>query len=128
MTKEKHYFRQYEFHYEMVISKGRGKLTPKAEHILILIAKNVIRKKERNYNTIDDRNDCVQQGLLHMFLNWRNYNHLKYENPGPYFTEIFKRGIAEGINLIQNKKSYNDEAIKMISIDRANEGQGLHNI
>ena len=52
----------------------------------------------------------------------------KYESAFPYFTEIFKRGLADGINLINNKKSYNDDVIKMISIDRANEGKGLHNV
>jgi len=122
------YLDDRELYYQMVVSKGKGKLTPRAEQLLILIAKNTIRKKERNYNTIDDRNDCIQQGLLHMFQNWKNFNHKKYESAFPYFTEIFKRGLADGINLINNKKSYNDDVIKMISIDRANDGKGLHNV
>lgn len=122
------YLEDRDLYYELVISKGKGKLTKKAEQMLILIAKNTIRKKDRNYNTVDDKNDCIQQGLLHMFMNWKNFNHRKYDNAFPYFTEIFKRGISDGMNILSNKKSYNDDVIKMISIDRSNDGKGLHNV
>jgi len=120
------YLNDRDLYYEMTLSKGRGKLTRKAQDMLILIAYNTIRKKERNYNNSDDKNDCVQQGLLHMFQNWKNFNPRKYETAFPYFTEIFKRGLADGINIINNKKNYNDDKIVMISIDRANDGNGLH--
>ena len=122
------YLEDRDLYYQLVISKGRGKLTRQAQEMLILIANNTIRKKERNYNNMDDRNDCIQQGLLHMFQNWKNFNPKKYDTAFPYFTEIFKRGLADGINIINNKKNYNDDKIIMISIDRANEGNGLHNI
>ena len=68
------YLDDRELYYEMVVSKGKGKLTRRAASLLILIAENTIRKKERNYNTTDDRNDCIQQGSLHMFQNWKNFN------------------------------------------------------
>ena len=120
------YLEDRELYYELILSKGKGQLTPKAQEMLILIAKNTVRKKERNYNSVDDKNDCIQQGLLHMFQNWKNFNYKKYDNALPYFTEIFKRGIADGMNLLNNKKSYNDDVVKMISIDRSNDGKGLH--
>jgi len=122
------YLEDRDLYYQLVLSKGRGKLTRQAQEMLILIANNTIRKKERNYNNIDDRNDCIQQGLLHMFQNWKNFNPKKYDTAFPYFTEIFKRGLADGINIINNKKNYNDDKVIMISIDRANDGNGLHNI
>jgi hypothetical protein len=122
------YLDDRELYYEMVISKGKGKLTSRSQELLILIAQNTIRKKERNYRTSDDRNDCIQQGLLHLFQNWKNFNPQKFDSAFPYFTEIFKRGLADGMNVINNKKSYNEDKIRMISIDRANEGKGLHNI
>lgn len=122
------YLEDRDLYYQLVLSKGRGKLTRQAQDMLILIANNTIRKKERNYNNIDDRNDCIQQGLLHMFQNWKNFNPKKYDTAFPYFTEIFKRGLADGINIINNKKNYNDDKIVMISIDRSNDGNGLHNI
>ena len=122
------YLEDRDLYYQLVVSKGRGKLTRQAQEMLILIANNTIRKKERNYNNIDDRNDCIQQGLLHMFQNWKNFNPKKYDSAFPYFTEIFKRGLADGINIINNKKNYNDDKVIMISIDKANDGNGLHNI
>ena len=120
------YLEDRELLYEIIISKGRGKLTERATELLILIAKNVIRKKERNYNSTDDRNDCYQQGLLHMFANWSSFDHRKYSLTLPYYSEIFKRGMADGLNILNNKKSYNDDFIRMISIDRSNDGKGLH--
>lgn len=120
------YLNDRDLYYEMKLSIGKGKLTRKAQNMLILIANNTIRKKERNYNSSDDRNDCVQQGLLHMFQNWKNFNPKKFDTAFPYFTEIFKRGLADGINIINNKKNYNDDKIIMISLDRANDGNGLH--
>ena len=120
------YLEDRDLYYQLVLSKGRGKLTRQAQEMLILIANNTIRKKERNYNNIDDRNDCIQQGLLHMFQNCKNFNPKKYDTAFPYFTEIFKRGLADGINIINNKKNYNDDKVIMISIDRANDGNGLH--
>ena len=122
------YLDDKELYYEMVISKGKGKLTTRSQELLILIAKNAIRRKERNYKTSDDRNDCLQQGLLHLFQNWNKFNPDKFDTAFPYFTEVFKRGTADGLNIINNKKSYNDDKIRMISIDRANDGKGLHNI
>ena len=120
------YLEDRDLYYELCLSIGMGKLTRKAQGMLILIANNTIRKKERNYNNSDDRNDCIQQGLLHMFQNWKIFNPKKFDTAFPYFTEIFKRGLADGINIINNKKNYNDDKIIMISIDRANDGNGLH--
>lgn len=121
-----HYLEDRELYYEMVISKGKGKLTRKSKEMLILIADNTVRKKERNYRTTDDKNDCKQQGLLHLFQNWKSFNPKKFDSAFPYFTEIFKRGLADGMNVINNKKSYNEDRIRMISIDRANDGKGIH--
>lgn len=123
-----HYINDDELYYEIVISKGRGKLTPKAKRMLILIAQNTIRKKEANYNSIDDKNDCLQEGMLKMFEKWRGFNEKKYRSALPYFTEIFKRGIAFGYNTIYNKKSYKNDDVKLISLESSNDGKGLHNI
>lgn len=120
------YLNDSEFYYEMIISKGKGKLTKNAENMMILIAENTIKKKEKNYNSSDDKNDCFQQGLLHMFLNWKSFNHERYNGAFSYFTEIFKRGTADMTNTIMCKRSYNDDIVKFISIDRSNDGKGLH--
>jgi len=114
-------------YYEIVLSKGKGKLTKNAEKMLILIGNNTIRKKEKNYRNDDDRNDCLHQGFLMMFQNWRNFNEKRYKNALPYFTEVFKRAIAGGLKEIYNIKNNNNRIIT-ISLDYSNDGQGLHNI
>jgi hypothetical protein len=121
------YLEDDELYYEIVLSKGKGRLTKKAERMLILIGNNIIRKKEKYYKSKDDRDDCLNQGLLMMFQNWRNFNEKRYKNALPYFSEIFKRAMAGGLKEIYNIKP-NREKITMISLDSSNEGQGLHNI
>ena len=98
------YLDEDEFYYEIVLSKGKGVLTKKAEIMLIKIANNFIKRKSDHYKTDDDKNDCVQTGLLFMFQNWNNFNNKKYKTAMPYFSEIFKRGIAQGYNELRNKK------------------------
>ena len=121
------YLDDNELFYEIVLSKGRGMLTKKAERMFVLIGENMIRKKNNMYKTQDDRNDCLQTGLLFMFEKWMNFNEKKYKLALPYFSEIFKRGMAQGYNDLTNKKT-NQEKIIMISLDSCNDGEGFHNI
>ena len=79
------------------------------------------------YKTSDDKFDCMQQGILMMFQNWNGFNEKKYSSAFPYFSEICKRGIAGGLNVIYQKKN-NQESPRMISLSHSNEGKGLHNI
>ena len=62
-----------------------------------------------------------------MFQNWQNFNEERFENALPYFTEIFKRAIAGGLNEIYNIKPNRDKIIS-ISLNSSNDGHGLHNI
>jgi hypothetical protein len=122
------YLNDNDLYYEIVLSKGRGKLTRTAEKMFILIAKETIRKKEASYKNKEDKEDCMQQGLLRMFENWKGFNEKKFSLALPYMTEIFKRGIADGWNTISNKKSYSEDNLVFISLDSSNDGKGLHNI
>jgi len=121
------YLDDHKLYYEIVLSKGKGQLTKKAERMLILIGENTIRKKEKNYNSLDDRNDCLQQGFLMMFQNWESFNEERFDSALPYFTEIFKRAMAGGLKEIYNIKTNRDRVIT-ISLNSSNSGQGLHNI
>jgi len=121
------YLEDNELYYEIVLSKGKGKLTKKAENMLILIGNNIIRKKEKYYRNPDDKNDCLHQGFLMMFQNWKNFNEKRYKNALPYFSEIFKRAMAGGLKEIYNVKN-NKDKVTMISLDSSNDGHGLHNI
>ena len=84
-------------------------------------------KFDRKYKTSDDKFDCMQQGILMMLQNWKLFNEKKYSSAFPYFSEICKRGIAGGLNVIYQKKN-NQDSPRMISLSHSNEGKGLHNI
>lgn len=118
------YLDDNELFYEIVLSKGRGSLTKKAERMFVMIGENMIRTKM--YKTQDDKNDCLQTGLLFMFEKWTNFNEKKYRLALPYFSEIFKRGMYQGFNDLINKKT-TQEKIVMISLDSCNDGEGFHN-
>ena len=123
----KKYLEEDDFYYEIVLSKGKGLLTKKAERMLILIGNNMIIKLKNRYKTEDDMDDCLQTGLLFMFLNWNSFNEKRFKVAMPYFSEIFKRGAADGYNKLLNKKS-NQDGITTISLDSCNDGEGFFNI
>jgi hypothetical protein len=120
------YLQNKELFIEIVISKAQGKLTNPAKKMLEMLAKKTI-KKFRYYNN-EDKMDCYQSALLDMFSNWYNFNDEKSDNAFAYFTEIFKRGSAKGLNQIYVKKGDSLNQIKIISIESSNDGQGLHSI
>lgn len=121
------YLDDTEFYFEIMISKGRGKLTPKSQKMIILIGERMIQKFENKYKTEDDKFDCMQSGILSMFKNWQNFNEKRYHQAFPYFSEICKRGIAAGLNELYQKKN-NQTPPKMVSLSSSNDGKGLHNI
>lgn len=127
MSAKKGYLNEDDFYYEIVLSKGKGILTRKAEMMIKLIGDNTIIKLKNRYKSDDDRDDCLQSGLLYMYLNWNSFNEKRFKVAMPYFTEIFKRGTADGYNKLLNKKS-NQEGIMTISLDSCNDGEGFFNI
>mgnify|MGYP000926613723 FL=1 len=120
------YLNNKELYIEIIISKAQGRLTRNAEKMLEILAKKTIKKMR--YYSNDDKLDCYQTGLLDMFENWYNFNEDKSTNAFAYFTEIFKRGLARGWNNLYKKKGDNEHQIKLISINGANDGNGLHSI
>lgn len=120
------YLSNKELYIEIIISKAQGRLTRSAEKMLELLATKTIKKMR--YWSNDDKLDCYQSGLLDMFQNWYNFNEDKSINAFAYFTEIFKRGLAKGWNDLYKKKGDNEHQIKLISINGANDGNGLHSI
>lgn len=117
------------FTYQILISKGKGKLTKEAETMLIDLAYNAIRKK--TYYCSEDKDDCVQLSLYNMLNNWQSFNPDKTDNAFAYFTEIHKRSTAEMLNTLYLKKGLNKEDqkyIKTISINSINNGQGMYNL
>ena len=119
------YLSNKDLYYQIIVSKAQGRLTRKAQSYLELLG-NKTHKKMRYWNN-DDRLDTLQSGLLDMYSNWYNFNEEKSKNAFAYFTEIFKRGIAKGFNDIYKKKGLQGEDVRTISINSANEGQGMQN-
>lgn len=120
------YITNKKLYYEIIVSKGRGTLTRKAQKMLELIANRTINKKP--YYNPDDKFDCLQSGLLDLFSNWYHFDENKSRNAFAYFTEIFKRGMMKGFNKLNKKKGANSEDITMFSLDSSNDGLGMHNI
>lgn len=123
-----YYLKDVDLYYEIVLSKGKGYLTPKAEHYIQLIATNLIKKKRKHFRNPDDMMDCMQNGILIMLEKWMNFDENKFKQALPYFSEIYKRGIAAGYNNIYGKKNHQQNNVKFISLDSSNDGKGLYNI
>ena len=116
-----------ELYAEIMVSKGRGRLTPRAAKLLIILAQKAIRKMP--YYNPDDRDDCIQTGLQIMFSNWHNFNPDKFTNAFAYFTEVFKRGIAQGFNELHRKRGEDKtNKIRTVSINSSNDGAGMFNL
>jgi len=84
------YIDDTEFYYEIIISKGKGKLTKKSEKMIIKIGEEMIKKFERKYKTTDDKYDCMQQGLLMMFQNWQGFNEKNIHQLSHIFQKFVK--------------------------------------
>jgi hypothetical protein len=115
-----------ELYPEIIVSKGTGVLTRRAEKLLLTLANKAIAKK--TYYNPDDKNDCLQTGIMNIFLNWSKFNPDKSNNAFAYFTEIFKRGIAQGFNDIYRKKGDPNNEIKVMSMNNINNGEGIYNV
>lgn len=107
----KNYLNDNDLVYEIILSKGKGFLTTKAIIMLIKLAKHMITTKQ--YYDLQNKDDAYQAGIEMVLKNWHNFNHKKYYKAMPYFTEVFKRGMALGFNEITN----GDRGRKTISIN-----------
>lgn len=118
-----------DFTYEILLSKGLGKLTPYAKQMLYDLGTNAINSTRTKYKSQDDMYDCLQTGLMKLYEKWTSFNPSVTINTFAYFTEIYKRGVMEGYNELFARKGLdkNDKYINHISINSTNNGQGLYN-
>ena len=108
------YLNSRDLYIEIIVSKAQGHLTKEAEKMLILLAKNVIRKM--SYRDPDDRLDCLQSAYLDLFSNWHSFNEMKTTNAFAFYTEVIKRGLAKGWNQQKRKKGDKNNEIELISL------------
>lgn len=114
--------------YEIILSKGLGRLTKRAEEMLYILVNNAIRKS--SFYKDDDKYDAIQTSFLNIYLKWESFNPSKADNAFNYFTEVHKRSIAESINTFYDKpglKKHEQKKMRFISIQSSNEGKGIYN-
>lgn len=90
--------------YEVLLSKGKGKMTAKLERMFMLLAQRTMLVMKSRYKCSDDLYDVQMEGLYRLLKYWKAFDERKYDKAISYFTEIFKRGCAEGYNVLTQKK------------------------
>jgi DNA-directed RNA polymerase specialized sigma24 family protein len=98
-------------------SRAQDQLTNEAVNIFLRMAKELSRVLK--YKFEDDREDCIQEGLVSVLKYWRNFdiNHPNC-NPFAYFTQILKHGMAKGFKDLQ--RSGNKQMDKVEITDNLN--------
>lgn len=109
--KKKKYLSNKDLYCEIVYSKAKGRLTAKAAQMLVLLGKKAQTKMY--YRNSDDKYDCLQTAMLSVFQNWHNFDENKSDNSFAYYTEIIKRGLAQGWNKMYKTKG---EQVQFISL------------
>ena len=85
-----------ELHHELMLSQKNDELTPKAKNMLVNYTKEVFEKwyeSSGKYSKLG-KDNLLNGGMEFVFKHWKNFNCEKYQNPGPFFKEIFKIGRA----------------------------------
>lgn len=114
-VKKKKYMSGKDLYMEIVYSKAKGKLTPRAAQMLILLAKKA--QKKMYYRSLDDKNDCLQSAMLDVFTFWHNFDEQKGDNAFAYYTEVIKRGLAKGWNKMYKTKGADVQIISLTGYD-----------
>lgn len=115
IKKKKKYLSNKELYMEIVYSKAKGKLTPNAANMLMLLGKNVIKKMY--YRNPDDKLDCLQEAMLSCFRFWYNFDEQKGDNAFAYYTEVIKRGLAKSWNDMYKTKGADVDVISLTAYD-----------
>ena len=110
----KQYLNGKDLYKEIIISKEMGKLTPQAERMLYLLGKNIIKKF--SYSNPMDREDSLQEGMLQLYKNWHLFDEKRSSNTFAYYTEIFKRGVAQSFNRNYQKKGDEYMSKRLVSM------------
>jgi len=79
---------------EILLSKEKNELTPRAVEMLMLMAEGASRKLR--YKDEEDRKDCIAFAMMDVVKYWRSYDPEKSKYPFAYYTQIIKNGFAKG--------------------------------
>jgi hypothetical protein len=117
--KKKKYLSNKDLYCEILVSKAQGKLTPRAAQMIMLLGKKLQTKLY--YQNSDDKKDCLQEAMLSVFKFWYNFDEIKGENAFAYFSEVIKRGLAQGWNKMYRIKGDKDNYYTTMSLDQMTE-------
>lgn len=121
---DKNYISNRNLYFEIVVSKARGKLTRRAENMLVLICNKLINKMF--YKNKQDKEDCLSVAYLDIFKNWYLFDEFN-NNPFAYYSEIVKRGLAKSWNQLKKRKGLEGYEGN-ISLDTGNkDGMSFYN-
>lgn len=129
-VKKKHYINEEFLLKEIIISKEQGFLTKDAEKMLILLANKIIEKK-LYFLDPSVKDDCLQTSIYVLLTKWQKFDHLKYNKPFAYYSEISKRALAQGFNqampaLYGGKKKGDPKGkIKLVSLSGTSDCEGV---
>ena len=115
--------------YQIILSQGKGSLTPEAEEMILLMMNNLFKKFAYRISDVDDKFDIFQFGVLHTFeKGWKTFDREKYNNAFPFLSEVIKRSFAMGFNIVFQKRFEGRIPYypKFLSIDQAMEGKGMN--
>lgn len=96
---------------EIIESKKRNELTPKAVIMFMKIAEE--SNKKLNYKDPLDREDCISGAIEDLYKYWRRFDPEKSNNAFAYFTQIAKNGFAKVW-----KKIHHPDAGQMLSLSQ----------
>jgi DNA-directed RNA polymerase specialized sigma24 family protein len=83
--------------------------------MLILLGKKL--QTRMYYRDADDKKDCLQEAMLSVFRLWYNFDEMKGENAFAYYSEIIKRGLAQGWNKTHKTKGADVDIISLTAYD-----------
>jgi hypothetical protein len=109
--KKKKYLSNKDLYVEIIVSKALGRLTPRAATMLMLLGKKL--QSKLYYRDSDDKKDCLQEAMLSVFKFWYNFDELKGDNAFAYYSEVIKRGLAQGWNKQHKTKGADVEIISL---------------
>ena len=116
IKKDYNYLNRIDLLYQIIISKGKGKLTDKAVKQIQLIVEGVASKLYYGYLRNTDKDDCIQEALLILLDNWYKFDERRYDDAFSYYTEIAKIAMVKGKTDLDNNMQCGEKQ-NLISIN-----------
>ena len=116
------YVKNKELYEEIVKSKKLGKATPLLLDMFARMSQKLSNKFQ--YKNEEDRQDCIQGGLIDAWNHYQSFNEIKYTNAFSYITQVIKNGQAKTFRALhkdsQRHREVNGTPLYKISISSGN--------